>query len=441
MAFVFVVTTAAVSLAVYIIMSKTLPYFRTLQKKLDVISRITRENISGARVVRAFSRGEREEKRFLNAVEDYTETALNSAKISALLSPLTYIIVNLAIVVLIWLSGSRVESGSLSQGELIALVNYMLQMLTALLVVANLFVIFTKASASASRINEVFETQTSIEYGENDENNNWSFEKSMKTVNNTPAIEFENVFFKYTKSSDEHEKYALSDISFRLMPAMTMGIIGATGCGKSTLISLIPRFYDADSGKISIMGCDVRDFDLKTLRRVIGVVPQKASLVSGTIEENLRWGNPAASDDVIWKAVETAQAYDIIKSKPDGLKAPVVQGARNLSGGQKQRLTIARALVSEPEILILDDSASALDFATDAALRKSLKSFNPDMTQIIVSQRISSVRHADMILVLDNGRISGAGTHDQLLHSCEIYKEIYNSQTEEKEAKSGGDAV
>lgn len=440
MAFVFVLTTVMVSLVVYIIMSKTLPYFRTLQKKLDVISRITRENISGARVVRAFNSGEREEKRFLNAVEDYTETALNSAKISALLSPLTYVIVNLAIVALILLSGTQVESGALSQGELIALVNYMLQMLTALLVVANLFVIFTKASASASRINEVFETQPSIEYTENSDSSNIasSFEKSMKNV---PMIEFEHVFFKYTKSSDENEKYALSDISFRLMPSMTMGIIGATGCGKSTLISLIPRFYDADSGEISVMGGDVNDWDLKALRRIIGVVPQKASLVSGTIEDNLRWGNPAASDEVIWKAVETAQAADIIKSKPDGLKSPVVQGARNLSGGQKQRLTIARALVAEPEILILDDSASALDFATDAALRKSLKSFNPQMTQIIVSQRISSVKHADMILVLDNGKISGIGTHDELLGSCEIYKEIYNSQSDVQEAKSGGEAV
>lgn len=431
MALVFVVTTIAVSLAVYLIMSKTLPYFRTLQKKLDGISRITRENISGARVVRAFNSGEREEVRFRKSIEDYTETAFKSAKISALLSPLTYIIVNLAIVALIWFSGVQVESGHLTQGELIALVNYMLQMLTALLVVANLFVIFTKASASASRINEVFETQPSIESDK-------SGEKSNKISDKIPVIEFDHVYFKYTKSSDEHEKYALADISFKLMPSMTMGIIGATGCGKSTLISLIPRFYDCDSGKISVMGRDVRDWDLTSLRRMVGVVPQKASLVSGTIEDNLRWGNPDASDEVIWKAVETAQAAEFVKSKPDGLRSKIVQGARNLSGGQKQRLTIARALVAEPELLILDDSASALDFATEAALRKSLRTFNPEMSQIIVSQRISSVKHADMILVLDNGKISGIGPHEKLLQSCEVYQEIYHSQTE---TQAGGAAV
>lgn len=432
MALIFIATTVSVSAVVYLIMSKTLPYFRTLQKKLDVISRITRENISGARVVRAFNRGEIEEKRFRKSVADYTETALSSAKVSALLNPLTYIVVNLAIAALIWFSGDQLRAGALTQGELIALVNYMLQMLAALLVVANLFVIFTKASASAARINEVFDTKPSVEYNKNGGS---AFDAAEKRI---PAVEFKHVFFKYFEASDGHEKYALSDISFKLMPSMTMGIIGATGCGKSTLVSLIPRFYDSASGTVSVFGRDVREWDLKSLRSIIGVVPQKSSLVSGTIEDNLRWGNPNASEAVIRRAVETAQAGNIIKSGSDGLKSIVVQGGRNFSGGQKQRLTIARALTAEPAILILDDSASALDFATEAALRKSLREFDPSMSQIIVSQRISSVKFADVILVLDNGRTVQIGTHDELLESCEIYKEIYRSQNESKTETGGG---
>jgi len=425
MALVFVVTTAAVSVTVYIIMSKTLPYFRTLQRKLDVIARITRENISGARIIKAFDSGEREQAKFDSAVGDYTETALRSAKISALLGPITYVIVNLAIVALISFSGGQVEAGKLTQGELIALINYMLQMLTALLVVANLFIIFTKASASAARINEVFDTVPSVGMGELDA------AETANSSKNVPAVEFESVYFKYTKSDDaDGEKYVLSDISFTLMKGMTMGIIGATGSGKSTLVSLIPRFYDADSGKVSVTGRDVREWEnVRQLRASLGIVPQKASLISGTIEENLRWGNPAASDELIWRALDTAQASEIVKGKSDGLKSIVAQGARNLSGGQKQRLTIARALIGEPEILILDDSASALDYATEAALRQSLTEFDGAMTQIIVSQRINSVRHADVILVLDDGKMAGKGTHDELLASCAVYKEIFDSQS------------
>ena len=432
MALIFVATTVAVSVAVYVIMKKTLPYFRTLQKKLDVIARITRENISGARVIKAFGSGEREQERFGSAVGDYTDTALSSAKISALLSPITYVIVNLAIVALIWFSGGRVVSGDLTQGQLIALINYMLQMLIALLVVANLFIIFTKASASAARINEVFETVPSVISGDS--------VAADSIANDAPAVKFEHVSFKYTKTNDDDsdEKYALRDVSFTLDRGKTMGIIGATGCGKSTLVSLIPRFYDATSGTVSVMGRDVRDWgSLRRLRDEIGIVPQKASLISGTIEENLKWGNPDASDDSVWRALDTAQASEIVRGKADGLKSAVTQGATNLSGGQKQRLTIARALISEPQILILDDSASALDYATEAALRRSLTEFDGAMTQIIVSQRINSVKHADMILVLDNGKSAGMGTHDELLESCAVYKEIFDSQADN--ALAGGD--
>lgn len=415
---IFLAVMPLVAAVLYFIMFRSVPLYRVIQKKLDKISLITRESLSGARVIRAFSGEEAEEKRFREANDDFAETSMRVGRLSALLNPLTYAIMNLAIAAIVWFGGFRVDSGALTQGQVIAFVNYMTQISLALVVVANLVVLFTKAATSSARINEVFDTEPSIKDG-----------SGAVASADAPVIEFRDVSFSYSEGGDN----ALEHISFSVQKGETVGIIGGTGSGKSTLVSLIPRFYDAEQGSVLISGTDVKSYGLKELRKRIGFVPQKAMLFSGTIAENLRWGNENATDEQLRKAAETAQAKEFIDKMPDGFNTHINQGGRNLSGGQKQRLTIARALTGSPEILILDDSASALDFATDAALRKAIARDTSGMTVIIVSQRATSIRHADKIVVLDDGEAVGIGTHDQLLESCGVYREIVMSQ----ESKGG----
>lgn len=415
---IFLAVMPLVAAVLYFIMFRSVPLYRVIQKKLDKISLITRESLSGARVIRAFSGEEAEEKRFREANDDFAETSMRVGRLSALLNPLTYAIMNLAIAAIVWFGGFRVDSGALKQGQVIAFVNYMTQISLALVVVANLVVLFTKAAASSARINEVFDTEPSIRDG-----------SGAVASTDAPVIEFRDVSFSYSEGGDN----ALEHISFSVQKGETVGIIGGTGSGKSTLVSLIPRFYDAEQGSVLINGADVKSYGLKELRKRIGFVPQKAMLFSGTIAENLRWGNENATDEQLLKAAETAQAKEFIDKMPDGFNTHINQGGRNLSGGQKQRLTIARALTGNPEILILDDSASALDFATDAALRKAIAKDTQNMTVLIVSQRATSIRHADKIVVLDDGEAVGIGTHDQLLESCGVYREIVMSQ----ESKGG----
>ena len=411
---IFLAVAPLVAAVLYVIMSRSVPFYRVIQKKLDKIGLITRESLSGARVIRAFSRREYEEKRFSEANEDYAGISRRVGRLSALLNPLTYAIMNLAIAAIVWFGGFRVSAGDLTQGQVIAFVNYMTQISLALVVVANLVVIFTRAAACSARINEVLDTEPSITDGSGAE----------KSVPGAPAIEFKDVSFSYNSDGDS----ALENISFSLNKGETLGIIGGTGSGKSTLVNLIPRFYDAEKGEILIDGINVRDYKLDTLRNKIGAVPQKALLFTGTVAENLCWGKEDASLDEIRKAAEIAQAAEFIEKLPEGYDTHISQGGRNLSGGQKQRLTIARALVGDPDILILDDSASALDFATDAALRKAIAGNTENMTVIIVSQRANSIRHADKIIVLDDGKAVGTGNHSELMESCEVYREIVMSQ-------------
>ncbi len=415
LAAVFLIATPLIAFVLYLIMGRSVPYFRVMQKKLDKISLVSREGLSGARVIRAFSKQNSEQQRFDAAADEQTSIAIKVGKLSALLNPLTYTIMNFAIIAIIWFGGSRVNFGGMTQGEVIAFVNYMMQTLLALIVVANLVVTFTKASASAARVNEVLETFTSV----------WETNHvPVARVGGAPKIEFRNVSFSY----DGTDKYAIQDLSVTIMPGETVGIIGGTGSGKSTMVNLIPRFYDVTAGKILIDGVDVQNYSFSELRSEIGMVPQEATLFSGTIESNLRWGKEDAIPDEIEKALKIAQAYDFVSALPKGLESPVNQGGKNFSGGQKQRLTIARALVAGPEILILDDSASALDFATDAALRKSIQNETAGITLLMVSQRVSTIRHADKIIVLDDGAVAGMGTHEQLMEHCEPYQEICLSQ-------------
>ena len=421
---IFLTATPLIVAVLYFVMSRSIPFFKTIQKKLDRVSLITRENLEGARVIRAFSKQKEENDRFEDASEDWTKSAISVGKLSALLNPLTYVIMNLAIVAIIWVGGIRVDTGILTQGEIIAFVNYMTQILLALVVVANLVVIFTKASASASRVNEIFDTKPSVVEG--------NFENAKNTSNSDNAIEFKNVSFSYSKDVES----ALSDISFSVKKGSTVGIIGGTGSGKSTLINLIPRLYDTTSGDVLINGVNVKEYPFNELRSKIGVVPQNAALISGTIADNLRWGNKDATIEDMTRAAKTAQAYEFIEKLPCGFDSPVLQGGKNLSGGQKQRLTIARALTGSPEILILDDSASALDFATDAALRKAIKRDTDNMTVIMVSQRVGTIKSADMIVVIDDGKISGIGTHEELIENCPLYREICISQLSEDELSS-----
>ena len=411
---VFLAVAPLAAAVLYIIMSRSVPFYRVIQKKLDRIGLITRESLAGARVIRAFSRGEYEEERFASANDDYAEISMRVGRLSALLNPLTYAIMNLAIAAIVWFGGFRVNAGDLTQGQVIAFVNYMTQISLALVVVANLVVIFTRAAACSARINEVLDTEPSITDGNG----------VSEFPPNAPAIEFRDVSFSYADDGDN----ALENISFSLNKGETLGIIGGTGSGKSTLVNLIPRFYDAENGEVLVDGVNVREYKLEALRNKIGTVPQKALLFSGTVAENLRWGKENASDGEIKKAAEIAQASEFIEKLPDGYETVISQGGRNLSGGQKQRLTIARALVGNPDILILDDSASALDLATDAALRKAISENTGSMTVVIVSQRANSIRHADKIIVLDDGEAVGIGTHGELLEKCEVYREIVMSQ-------------
>ena len=416
---IFVIIIPLVVLVLYIIMSRSIKYYKVIQKKLDRISLVTREGLSGVRVIRAFSRQDTEQKRFDEANDDYLEISLRVGRLSALLNPLTYVILNLAIAAIVWFGGVRVNIGQLTQGEVIAFVNYMTQISLALVVVANLVVLFTKAAASSARINEVLEIEPSIKNG-----------TEQNGVGSENAVEFSHVFFSYNNSGE----YALEDIDFTAKKGQTIGVIGGTGSGKSTLASLIPRFYDISKGELKIDGTNAADYDTTALRQRIGVVPQKAVLFSGTIAENMRWGKRDATDEEIWKALETAQAKEFVDKMPEGLNTHIAQGGKNLSGGQKQRLTIARALVSQPDILILDDSASALDFATDAALRKAIAQNTTGMTTFIISQRANSIMQADRIIVLDDGKQVGLGTHKELLENCDVYREICYSQLSKEEA-------
>lgn len=416
---IFVIIIPLVVLVLYLIMSRSIKYYKVIQKKLDRISLVTREGLSGVRVIRAFSRQDTEQKRFDEANDDYLDISLRVGRLSALLNPLTYVILNLAIAAIVWYGGVGVDAGRLTQGEVIAFVNYMTQISLALVVVANLVVLFTKAAASSARINEVLEIEPSIKNGT---------EKNGAGSEN--AVEFSHVYFSYNNSGE----YALEDIDLTAGKGETIGVIGGTGSGKSTLASLIPRFYDISKGELKINGTNAADYDTTALRQKVGVVPQKAVLFSGTIAENMRWGKRDATDEEIWKALETAQAKEFVEKMPDGLDTHIAQGGKNLSGGQKQRLTIARALVSQPDILILDDSASALDFATDAALRKAIAQNTTGMTTFIISQRANSIMQADKIIVLDDGRQAGLGTHRELLESCGVYREICYSQLSKEEA-------
>ncbi len=415
LALIFVAVIPLVAIVMWMVTTKTIPFYKTIQKKLDKTSLITRENLGGARAVRAFAKQDHEQKRFADNADDIERTAVRAGKISALLSPLNAIILNLAIVLIIWFGGFSVNIGNLTQGEVIALVNYLNQILLALVVVANLVVIFTKSAACAARVNEVFETQPTVTEKECCE---------FDTELNAPVVSFENVCFGYHDNSD----YAIENVNFTAERGQTIGIIGGTGSGKSTLINLIPRFYDVQKGKIEICGIDIKKYPLKKLRKMIGIVPQKAVLFSGTLRENMKWGGENITDEQIHAALRTAQAEDFADKLPDGLDSVILQGGKNLSGGQKQRLTIARALASKPEILILDDSASALDFATDSRLRTAIKENCAEMTVFIISQRANTVKDADKIIVLNDGIVEGIGTHKELLKSCEEYCQICLSQ-------------
>ena len=429
---IFIIVAPLVSVVLYFVMSRSIPFYKVRQTKLDEVSLITRENLSGARVIRAFSKQEHERERFNESSDEVANIAIRVGKLSAILNPATFIILNVAIIAIIWFGGFRVDNGSLTQGQIIAFVNYMTQISLALVVVANLVVVFTKGSASAARINEILETESSVIDGkytnDNLENNG---EKSDNTANLVPKIQFKDVSFSYLGN----EEYSLEHLTVDIMKGETVGIIGGTGSGKSTLVNLMPRFYDTSKGSILIDGVDVKEYSLEALRKQFGIVPQKAALFGGTILENMRFAKEDASMEEIRKAARIAQAEEFIESKPEGYDTVVSQGGKNLSGGQKQRLTIARALVGSPEILILDDSASALDFATDAKLRKAIHENCEGMTVFIVSQRANSIKYADKIIVLDDGLVKGIGTHDELFDSCEVYREICLSQLSEEEVR------
>ncbi len=421
LALILIAATPVFAIILYFIISKASPLYQMIQSRLDRLARVLRENLSGVRVIRAFAKSDSESLRFNASNDDLTRTSIHVGKISALLSPLTSLVMNASIIAILWIGGLRINSGHLSQGEIIAFVNYITQILLALIVVSNLVIIFTKAFASAERVNEVLASQASIV-----ENPGIS---SCNLNTDSPAIEFKNVSFGYNQTGD----MALTDISAAIRHGETVGIIGSTGSGKSTLINLIPRFYDVLKGEIFVYGLNVKDYPLRELRRLVGIVPQKALLFTGTIAENIRWGKQDATDQQIVAAAETAQVHEFVSTLPEGYSTQVSRGGSNFSGGQKQRLTIARALAMQPSILILDDSSSALDFSTDAALRSSIKKSSSHMTVLIVSQRVSSIKHADKIIVLDDGCVAGIGTHSQLMDNCEIYKEICLSQLSGKE--------
>ena len=417
---VFLITTPLIVLLLYWVMKKSLPFFKTLQKKLDSLARISRENLEGARVVRAFSRQEEETGRFDAASQDYTRTAIRVGHWSALLNPATSVVMNLGVLGVLWLGAGRVQAGLLTQGVVIAFINYLAQILLQTTIVANLVVTFTKAGASAGRVGEILNMRPALEDG-----------PGAQPDASAPAVTFDHVSFTYPGGGEE----AVSQLNFSVSSGRTVGIIGGTGCGKSTLISLIPRLYDATGGEVRVFGKNVRDYLMDELRFQVGMVPQGAALLSGTVRDNLLWGKKDAADAELWEALRIAQAAEFVEKLPGKLDYQIEEGAKNLSGGQRQRLTIARALVRGPKILILDDAASALDFATDAALRRAIAQSTAEMTVFIVSQRAGSIRHADEILVMDDGRIVGRGTHRELMEGCPVYREICLSQLSEKEAK------
>lgn len=419
---IFLAVAPLVSLVIFLVMKKSIPFYRIRQKALDRISVITRENLSGARVVRSFSKQKQEKERFDEASEEVTDIAIRVGKISALLNPATFAILNTAIIAIIWFGGIRVNLGHLSQGQIIAFVNYMTQISLTLVVVANLVVIFTKASASASRINQVFDLKSSMEEGQ-------ITEKDSRKETRSPKFSFQHVYFAYPDS----EEYALLDVHVDILKGETVGIIGGTGSGKSTLVQLLPRFYDVSQGEIFMEGLPLREYSFEYLRTQIGIVPQKSVLFYGSILENLRFAKKDASIEEIERAVSIAQAKDFVEEMSSGYETMIMQGGKNLSGGQRQRLTIARALVGNPEVLILDDSSSALDYATDAKLRRSLKENCQGMTIFIISQRASTIKQADKIIVLDDGKVAGIGTYEELLENCEEFKDICLSQESQKE--------
>lgn len=418
LALIFCVTVPVLSLVIYGIMAATIPLYRKVQKSLDEVLLATRENLTGIRVIRAFCMQQKEKEEFEEKSNAFLALQILVGKISALMNPVTYIIVNAATIAIVWGGGLQVNEGAITQGEVIALVNYMTQILLALVALANLIVTFTKAMASGIRINEVFELKPSMVSGE---------KKEMKKEE--VILEMSGVDFAY----QGHKEAVLSDLNVVVKKGETIGIIGGTGSGKTTFVNLIPRFYDASKGRVKVNGVDVKDYDLGTLRGKIGIVPQKAVLFRGTIRENLLMGNAYATEEDMIQALKNAQAYEIVMNKSAGMDTMVSEGGKNLSGGQKQRLTIARALVRKPEILILDDSASALDYATDAKLRQAIAQNTENMTVFIVSQRVASIMQADKIIVLDDGKIAGMGTHAELIQGCEIYREICHSQLSKEE--------
>ena len=440
---IFLICTPAIGLVFWFVMARCIPYYKQLQAKLDRIALICREGLSGARVVRAFVREDHERERFSQAADDQAYTAIAVGKLSSILNPVTFLVMNLGVCSILWVGGIQVNVGELTQGQVMAFVNYMTQTLTSIVYVANLVVVFTKASASASRINEVLNCVPSI----TDEGNQPIALPEQRTSDNAapvPALSFSQASFSFGAGAAN----AVNDVTLELPLGKTLGIIGGTGSGKSTLVSLIPRLYDTNTGSVSVMGADVRSWRLDQLRHVVATVPQRASLVSGTIRSNLTWQDESATDEELWAALDMAQASEFVRNKPQGLDAPVEAGGKNFSGGQRQRLTIARALVGSPRVLIMDDSASALDFKTDAALRHAIRERSVrgaaegglPLTTVIVSQRVSTVRDADMICVLDHGSVAGLGTHDGLYASCQLYREICQSQLrrEELEGQQGG---
>lgn len=439
---IFLICTPAIGLVFWFVMVRCIPYYKQLQAKLDRIALICREGLSGARVVRAFVREDHERERFAQAADDQAHTAIAVGKLSSVLNPVTFLVMNLGVCAILWVGGIQVNVGELTQGQVMAFVNYMTQTLTSIVYVANLVVVFTKASASASRINEVLNCVPSI----TDEDNEPVALPEPGNVAPVPALSLSHAGFSFGAGAAN----AVNDVTLELPLGKTLGIIGGTGSGKSTLVSLIPRLYDASTGRVSVMGADVRAWPLDQLRHAVATVPQRASLVSGTIRSNLTWRDEAATDEELWAALDMAQASEFVHKKSQGLDAPVEAGGKNFSGGQRQRLTIARALVGSPQILIMDDSASALDFKTDAALRHAIRERSVrgaaegglPLTTVIVSQRVSTVRDADMICVLNHGSVAGLGTHDELYAACQLYREICQSQLrrEELEGQQGSAA-
>lgn len=433
---IFLICTPAIGIVFWLVMARCIPYYKQLQAKLDRIALICREGLSGARVVRAFVREDHERERFAQAADDQAHVAIAVGKLSSILNPVTFLVMNLGVCAILWVGGIQVNVGELTQGQVMAFVNYMTQTLTSIVYVANLVVVFTKASASASRINEVLNCAPSIT---DDGNESVALPKPSAAGGTAlvPALSFSHASFSFGAGAAN----AVDDVTLELPLGKTLGIIGGTGSGKSTLVSLIPRLYDAGVGSVSVMGADVRTWPLDQLRHVVATVPQRASLVSGTIRSNLTWRDESATDEELWAALDMAQASEFVRNKPQGLDAPVEAGGKNFSGGQRQRLTIARALVGSPQILIMDDSASALDFKTDAALRHAIRERSArgaaegglPLTTVIVSQRVSTVRDADMICVLDHGSVAGLGAHDELYANCQLYREICQSQLRREE--------